>query len=88
MPKQKLRLSQMRTIGAKTVAILVVPNGWIKNSSTRIPQDVPTMVELLMSAFTISRLAEIRKVERIGSTLTLEWHPGRIEQASKLHLWL
>lgn len=45
MPNEKLKVSHIMTMGAKTVAILVVPNGWIKKSSTRIPHDVPTIVE-------------------------------------------
>lgn len=56
MPNEKLKVSQIMTMGAKTVAILVVPNGCIKKSSTRIPHDVPTIVERLISSFTISRL--------------------------------
>lgn len=45
MPKEKLKVSHIITMGAKTVAILAVPNGCIKKSSTRIAHDVPTMVE-------------------------------------------
>lgn len=45
MPNEKFKVSQMMTMGAKTVAILVIPNGCIKKSSTKIAQHVPTMVE-------------------------------------------
>lgn len=44
MPNEKFRVSHIMTMGAKKVAILVVPSGCIKKSSTRIAQDVPTMV--------------------------------------------
>lgn len=60
MPKQKLSNSQMITTGAKNMAILVVPNGCIKKRSTRIAQLVPTIVELVISSFTMERLATIR----------------------------
>lgn len=62
MPKQKLSDSQIITIGAKNMAILVVPNGCIRKRSTRIAQLVPTTVELEISSFTIERLAKIRGI--------------------------
>lgn len=49
----------MITTGAKNMAILVVPNGCIKKRSTRIAQLVPTIVELVISSFTIERLGDI-----------------------------
>lgn len=61
MPKHKLSNSQTITIGAKNMAILVVPNGCIKKRSTRIAQLVPTIVELVISSFTIERLGNIRE---------------------------
>lgn len=45
MPNEKLKVSHIITMGAKTVAILAVPNGCIKKSSTKIPHDVPTIIE-------------------------------------------
>lgn len=36
------------TIGANELAILVVPNGWIAKSRTRIVHETPMMVELEM----------------------------------------
>jgi hypothetical protein len=44
MPEQRLKSSQMMTIGAKELAILVVPNGWTANRSTRIAHVTPVMV--------------------------------------------
>lgn len=45
MPVQKLKRSQIMTMGAKELAILVVPNGWMENSKTRMAQEAPMMVE-------------------------------------------
>lgn len=56
MPKERLRVSHVMTIGAKQPAILVVPNGWITNNKTKIAHEVPTTVLVLMSGFTIARL--------------------------------
>lgn len=44
MPEQRLKSSQMMTIGANELAILVVPNGWAVNRSTRIAHVTPVMV--------------------------------------------
>lgn len=43
------------TMGAKADASLVVPNGWIRNKRTKMPQEVPTTVELEMSGLTTVR---------------------------------
>ena len=58
MPKERLKVSHVMTTGAKKLAIFVVPNGWIKNRRTNIAHEVPTIVLLLMSSFTISRLVQ------------------------------
>jgi hypothetical protein len=44
MPEQALNKSQIMTIGAKELAILVVPKGCIANKRTRMAQDTPTIV--------------------------------------------
>ena len=44
MPEQALNKSQIMTIGAKELAIFVVPKGWIANRRTRMAQDTPTTV--------------------------------------------
>jgi hypothetical protein len=54
-------ISQVMTTGAKQPASLVVPNGWITNNNTNIAQDVPTIVAVLMSSLTISRLPNVRR---------------------------
>lgn len=59
MPKERLKVSHRATTGAKQLAILVVPNGWIKNSKTKIAHEVPTTVLELMSCLTISRLVRV-----------------------------
>lgn len=78
MPKQKLSVSQMMTIGAKTEAILVVPRGCIKNSRTKMAQVVPTMVALLMFSFTVSSLIEIRKFDAVEAHLPLNGTQDRL----------
>ena len=42
----------MITIGANVLAILLVPNGWIRKTRARIPQETPTTIEEEMSGFT------------------------------------
>ncbi len=59
MPKERFTINQVMTIGAKPPASLVVPNGWIKNSNTNIVHDMPTVVAVLMSSFTILRLVHL-----------------------------
>jgi hypothetical protein len=54
MPAQALNNSQTMTIGAKELAILVVPKGWTANKSTRMAQDTPTIVAELMSGLATS----------------------------------
>jgi hypothetical protein len=44
MPEQRLKSSQMMTIGAKELAILVVPKGWTANRSMRIVHVTPMIV--------------------------------------------
>jgi hypothetical protein len=44
MPEQRLKSNQMMTIGAKELAILVVPKGWIANRSMRIAHVTPMIV--------------------------------------------
>jgi len=44
MPEQALNKSQIMTIGAKELAIFVVPKGCIANRRTRMAQDTPTTV--------------------------------------------
>lgn len=60
MPKERFMISQVMTTGAKQLASFVVPNGWIKNNNTNIAHEVPTIVAVPMSSFTISRLAYVR----------------------------
>ncbi len=55
MPKPELNSSQMMTIGAKVVASLLVPRGWIKKRSIRMPAVVPTTVALEMLGTTTLR---------------------------------
>lgn len=40
------------TIGAEVLAILVVPNGWITKTSTRIPHEMPTTADVDMFGLT------------------------------------
>ena len=47
MPEQRLKSSQIMTIGAKELAILVVPKGWTANRSTRIAHVTPIIVAKL-----------------------------------------
>jgi len=54
MPEQALNNSQIMTIGANELAILVVPKGWIANKSTRIAQETPTIVAEEMSGLATS----------------------------------
>ena len=56
MPNERLNSSQIMTIGAKALPILAVPRGWMMNRRIKMAQDVPMMVEEVMSGFTISRL--------------------------------
>ena len=56
MPNERLNSSQMMTIGAKALPILAVPKGWMRNRRIKMAQEVPMMVEEVMSGFTISRL--------------------------------
>ena len=56
MPNERLKISQRMTIGANALPILVVPSGCMRKRRIRIAQDVPTIVDLVMSGFTISRL--------------------------------
>jgi hypothetical protein len=44
MPKQKLNMSQITTIGAYVVPSLEVPMGWIKKRRIKIAQVTPMMV--------------------------------------------
>ena len=55
MPKAALNASQIMTTGAKNPAIFVVPRGWIRKSTMRMPHVVPTTVDLVMSGFTTMR---------------------------------
>lgn len=64
-------MSQQITIGAKTLAIFVVPNGWMRNNNTKMAHETPTIVPLEISSFTISRLETIRKDGIFGDDLTL-----------------
>jgi hypothetical protein len=54
MPEQALKRSQIITIGAKELAIFVVPKGWIANKRTRIAQETPTIVAELISGLATS----------------------------------
>jgi len=44
-----------KMLGANVVAILVVPSGWMKKRTTRMPQVVPTMVAVLMPGSTTAK---------------------------------
>lgn len=39
-------------MGAKELAILVVPSGWIRNRRMIMAHEMPTIVELVISGFT------------------------------------
>ena len=56
MPKARLNMSQMITIGAKELPILDVPRGCIKKRHIRIPQDAPIMVDEVIFGTTTSNL--------------------------------
>ena len=58
MPNERLKTSQMMTIGAKALPIFAVPNGWIRNRRTRMAQVVPTIVAEVMSGFTTFSLQD------------------------------
>ena len=45
----------MMTMGAKLLAILDVPKGWIKKSKTRMAQVTPTIVPEEMPGLTTSK---------------------------------
>ncbi len=49
MPEQALNDSQIITIGAKELAILVVPKGWTANKRTRMVQVIPIIIAELIS---------------------------------------
>ena len=59
MPKDRLNVSQMMTIGAKVVPILDVPRGCIKKRHMRMPQDAPIMVDDVILGTTTSNLGYI-----------------------------
>ncbi len=63
--------------------IFDVPNGWIKKSSTKMAQDTPTIVGVVIVASTILRLEGVRNMANtIGvASITLEWHQVQIERA-------
>lgn len=61
-----LNISQMMTIGANMVPIFDVPNGCIKKSRTRMAQDTPTIVEVVMVASTMLRLQ--KSISHMGTT--------------------
>lgn len=48
MPKERLNVSQIMTMGANELPIFDVPSGWMTKRSTKIPHVVPMMVELVM----------------------------------------
>ena len=52
MPKIALNNSQTMTMGAKADAILDVPRGWMRNSSTRMPQEIPTIAGVPIDGLT------------------------------------
>lgn len=52
MPKLKLNNNQMITIGAKVLAILLVPSGWIRKMTIKIAQETPMTVEDEISGLT------------------------------------
>ena len=56
MPKQKLNISHIITIGAKALPIFDVPRGWMRKRTIKIAQVEPMMVDEVMSGLTISRL--------------------------------
>ena len=55
IPNMALKASQIITIGANVVAILLVPSGWIRKRHINMPAVVPTTVDLLMPGATTSR---------------------------------
>lgn len=59
MPNTRLKRSHMMTIGAKELASLVVPKGWMRKSTTKIAHDTPTIVVLEISGATTSKLKDI-----------------------------
>jgi len=59
MPNAKLKTSQMITIGANMLPIFEVPSGCIKKSRTKMAQDTPTIVGVVMVASTILRLEKV-----------------------------
>lgn len=48
----RLKSIQIITIGAKVLAILVVPNGWMTKTSTRIPHEIPMTADVDMLGLT------------------------------------
>lgn len=67
MPKQKLNMSQMITMGAKALPIFDVPSGWMRKRQIKMAQVEPTMVDEVMSGLTISRLRVLVSCLRIAS---------------------
>ena len=56
MPNDRLKINQIMTTGAKPLPIFEVPRGWIRKRRMRMAQDVPTIVGLVISDLTTSKL--------------------------------
>lgn len=52
IPKVRLNSIQTITMGANVLAILVVPKGWMTNTSTKIPHEMPTTADVNMFGLT------------------------------------
>jgi hypothetical protein len=52
IPNERLKNIHSITIGAKVLAILLVPNGWMAKTRPRIAHDTPTTVDEEIFGFT------------------------------------
>ena len=81
IPKQKLKSSQMITIGANPLDIFDMPRGCIKNRRISMPQLVPTIIEVDMSLLTILRLYRSELAGSRNEGLTYPWIAPRTDCA-------